>query len=132
MIRAKERYYLVPGEDLPERSVKNKDKIPKVMFLCAVARPCFLHATNQWFDGKLGIWPFANLVPAQGSSVNRPAGMPEWKLFNVTKEVYQAFTLEMVVPAIKAKMRHRRNAPIYIQQDKNQVPTNQMRNFKQP
>jgi hypothetical protein len=35
----------------------------------------------------------------------------------VTKEVYQAFILEKVVPAIKAKMRHRRNAPIYIQQD---------------
>jgi hypothetical protein len=49
--------------------------------------------------------------------VNRSAGTPEWKLFNVTKEVYQAFILEKVVPAIKAKMRDRRNAPSYIQQD---------------
>jgi hypothetical protein len=97
--------------------MKNKDKIPKVMFLCAVARPCFVPATNQLFDGKLGIWPFANLVPAQQSSVHRPAGTPEWKCFNVTREVYEAFILEKVVPAIKAKMRHRRNAPIYIQQD---------------
>jgi hypothetical protein len=117
MICAKEQYYMVPTEIVPERSVKNKDKIPKVMFMCAVSHPCFVPATNQWFDGKLGIWPFANLVPVQWSCVNRPAGTPEWKYFNVTREVYEAFILEKVVPAMKAKMRHRRDALIYIQQD---------------
>jgi hypothetical protein len=91
---------------VPERSVKNKDKIRKVKFLCAVACPCFVPATNQWFNGKLGMWPFANLlVPSQWSNVNRPAETSDWKCFNVTKEVYEAFISEKVVPGIKAKMR---------------------------
>jgi hypothetical protein len=38
-------------------------------------------------------------------------------LFFVAREVYEAFILEKVIPAIKAKGRHRRDAPIYIQQD---------------
>jgi transcriptional regulator with XRE-family HTH domain len=36
-----ERYYLLPDEDEPHRSCKNKNYIPRIMFLCVVARPRF-------------------------------------------------------------------------------------------
>ena len=34
-----ERYYLLPEEDEPHRTCKNKNYIPRLMFLCVVARP---------------------------------------------------------------------------------------------
>jgi hypothetical protein len=36
-----ERYYLLPNEDDPHRTSKNKNYIPRLMFLCVFARPRF-------------------------------------------------------------------------------------------
>jgi hypothetical protein len=52
------KYYMLPGEDDPHRTVRNKNRIGKVIFLSAVARPIFDDAGNCIFDGKLGVWPF--------------------------------------------------------------------------
>ena len=42
----------------------------QVMFLTAIGKPC----PAAGFDGKIGAWPFTELVPAQRSSKNRPKG----------------------------------------------------------
>ena len=60
---------------LPSPKVVNKDHIPKIMFLIGVGVPQRNPNNNsEYFDGKLGIWPFAVKVPAERTSVNRTAG----------------------------------------------------------
>ena len=49
----------------PRCCVKHKSHIMKVMFLCAVARPCFNISLNSWWDEKLGIWPIGDWEPAK-------------------------------------------------------------------
>ena len=101
--KVKDRYYLVPGEAPPQRDSAHKNHIPKVMFLCAVARPRYDPGRNQWFDGKVGMWPMAHQVPAARASVNRPAGTMEWKNLTVTKALYTEYLLEKVLPAIRKR-----------------------------
>ena len=66
----KGRYLLLPEEKSPKRCVKSKLHITKVMFLCAIARPCFNPSANSWWDGKLGIWPIGDWEPAKRASKN--------------------------------------------------------------
>ena len=66
----RERYLLLPEEKNPKRCVKRKSHITKVMFLCAVVRPCFNPSVNSWWDGKLGIWPIGDWEPAKRASKN--------------------------------------------------------------
>ncbi|KAF0685054.1 hypothetical protein As57867_003497, partial [Aphanomyces stellatus] len=97
------KFYLAPGEKGPDRKCKSKRYITKVMFLSAVARPRFVEATGEWWDGKIGTWPFVAAVPANRSSCNRPAGTMETKAVTVTKDVYRARLIDDVLPAIVAK-----------------------------
>ena len=117
LTQIKERYYLAPGEEPPKRAIQSKSFIPKIMFLVAVARPRWDHDRNRMFDGKIGMWPFAQQVPAERNSVNRPRGTLEWKEMKVTKEVYRQFLHEKLVPAIKERFPRREGQTIYIQQD---------------
>ena len=118
LTRDNEKYILLDEEDDPVRSVKHKSHIDKVMFLAATAKPRWDPGKNQYFDGKLGIWPFAHQVAAQRSSANRPAGTLEWKTFNVNREEYKKMLIEKVLPAIKEKWpRGTLNQPKFIQQD---------------
>ena len=55
------------------------------------------------WDGKIGIWPIGEYIPAVRNSVNRPAGTPVWKNQSVDKNRYRALLLEKVIPAIKDK-----------------------------
>jgi transposase-like protein len=55
-------YYMLPEEDDPHRTVRNKNAIDKVMFLSAVGRPIYDDKGNCIFDGKLGVWPFVRKV----------------------------------------------------------------------
>jgi hypothetical protein len=85
-------YYILADEDEPYRTCKNKNYIPKVMFLAAVARPRFDDEGNVIFSGKIGVFPMVNKVPAQRSSVNRRAGTLETKpITSITKEVNRRF-----------------------------------------
>jgi len=68
-----ESHMLVSDEIPPERVVKHKSHITKVMFLCAQARPRKL-TNNTWWDGKIGIWPIGCYRRAERGSVNRPRG----------------------------------------------------------
>ena len=50
---------MLPDKPEPDRKVKSKRFITKVMFLAAVGR------SRPGFDGKIGIWPFVEKVAAQ-------------------------------------------------------------------
>ena len=92
----------------------------KVMFLAAVARPQFNDNGECVFDGKIGMWPFVHKVPAKRTSVNQKKGTIETKCLSVTKEVYEDFLVNKVIPAIWDKFpctRSRGKDVIYIQHD---------------
>ncbi|ETV74095.1 hypothetical protein H257_11397 [Aphanomyces astaci] len=108
------RYYLVPGAKEPQRMCKSKRFISKIMFLSAVARP---DATGTWWDGKIGTWPFVESVQAQRNSANRAAGTYETKALTVTKDVYRAFLVEKVLPAIVSKWQCPKRL-VHLQHDK--------------
>ena len=99
----RERYLLLPEEKNPKRCVKSKSHITKVMFLCAVARPCFNPSANSWWAGKLGIWPIGGWEPAQRASKNQPRGTLVWKNKLVTKGVYRELLIYKLLPAIVEK-----------------------------
>ena len=83
----KASYYLVPEEDPIVRRTKHKKHVTKVMFLACVGRPRTNPNTGEVFDGKIGIYPFVHTVEAKRNSKNRPAGTPETKPYNVTRDV---------------------------------------------
>ena len=101
--KVRRSYILAPWEDPPPRSSHNKRFIGQLMFLCVVAKPRWDAGRNCWFDGKLGIWPFAELVPARRSSKNRPAGTPVLTAVSVTAAAYRIMLDDKVRPAIERK-----------------------------
>ena len=111
------QYYLGSNEDKPERKVKSKRFGIKVMFLAAVARPRWDTNRNLWFDGKIGMWPFTEVVPAQRCSANRPAGALITKLINISNVGYRRFLIDKLLPAIKATCLANSTICIRIQQD---------------
>ncbi|KAK4279813.1 hypothetical protein QN277_011529 [Acacia crassicarpa] len=119
MTKKNANYYLLPGEEEPLCTTKNKNFIGKVMFLVAIARPRFDSDGNETFSGKIGVFPLVTQEPAKRKSVNRPAGTLVTKpIVSVTKDVSRRFLIEHVVPAIKEKWpRNSIGEPIYIQQD---------------
>ena len=56
------KYYMLPEEEDPHRTVHNKNSIGKVMILAAVGRPMYDDAGNCIFDGKIGVWAFVRKV----------------------------------------------------------------------
>jgi hypothetical protein len=111
--------YIASDEEELHHAVKSKQFITKVMFLCAVARPRWDTRANRYFNGKLGIWPFVEKVPAQRTSRNRPRGTLNTKPISVTKDVYKTFIIEKVLPAIEEKWppQCQRDMTIKLQQD---------------
>ena len=74
------------------------------MFLAAIARPQKDYEKGEMFDGKIGIWPFAEVVKAKRSSKDRPKGTPELKqILSVKKETIRKMLFENVLPAISRK-----------------------------
>ncbi|KAH9124340.1 hypothetical protein AeMF1_004873 [Aphanomyces euteiches] len=110
--------YLAEDEEYPERTCYNKNFRTKIMFLCSVARPRYIHSTGEWFDGKIGLWPFVESVPALRSSRNRPAGTLETKPISATRSVYRDYVLNKVLPAIWSKWpTSMKDMPIVLQHD---------------
>jgi hypothetical protein len=110
------RYYLVPDAEQPHQVIGHKCHIPKCMHLAANERPRWDAQHNQWFSGKLRLWPVAHQVAAKRNSRHIPAGTLEWKSLGLTKEVYGGFLFDKVVPSI-LQSRPRDNRRIQIQQD---------------
>ena len=69
-----QKYYLANDEERPQWAVRSKNFIEKVMFLAVVSRPRFDSDGNCTFHGKIGIFSFVYVEPAQRSSANRPRG----------------------------------------------------------
>ncbi|XP_057784891.1 uncharacterized protein LOC131002405 [Salvia miltiorrhiza] len=88
MSKVNHKFYLTPAEIDPHRTCKSKKFIKKIMFLCAVCRPLFDEDGSVLFDGKIGIFPFTEMVPAKRKSKNREAGTLEEKpIQSITKQV---------------------------------------------
>jgi hypothetical protein len=118
MIETKSRCYLASDEDIPAIYVKHKCHIPKIMFLCAVARPRYDTDKKAWWDGKIGIWPFAKQLPAQRNSKNRAKGTLEWTNVTVKMEQYKAMIVDKVLPAVAQTWPNGSlKTPKFIQQD---------------
>ena len=58
-----EKYYLLPEEDDFHRTSKNKNYIPRLMFLCVCARPRFRDG-ECIFDGRIGCFLLVTYEPA--------------------------------------------------------------------
>ena len=91
LTKENETYYLCPGEAKPARRSANKHHISKVMFFCAQARPRHDPNTNQYWDGKIGIWPIGKYAPAARKSSKQPAGTMVWN----DKTVTNAYSREL-------------------------------------
>ncbi|XP_074293213.1 uncharacterized protein LOC141620174 [Silene latifolia] len=112
------RFYLGKNEVPPHRTVQSKHFIQKVMFMCAVTRPKYGPNGEVVFDGKLGIWPFVQTVPAKRNSKNRVAGTLETKnIESINKQVTKDMVINCVLPAIKAKWPSDLRKHVIIQQD---------------
>ncbi|XP_047961430.1 uncharacterized protein LOC125206185 [Salvia hispanica] len=117
LTKSADRYYLLPDEEEPHRSCKSKRFITKVMW-CAVSRPHFGPNGETLFDGKLGIFPFTEILPAKRSSKNRPRGTLETKpIPAVTQEMTREWLITKIIPAIHSKWPTSACKEIYIQQD---------------
>ncbi len=103
IFKEKASYYLVPDEEAMIRRCKSKRFVTKVMFLCCVARPRLNRSTGEYFDGKIGIYPFVHKVEAKRNSKNREKGTLETKPDNVTRDVSRVFLRDKVFPDIRAK-----------------------------
>lgn len=77
--RKNQKLYLSNKEPNPQRQTKNKGHIEKIMFLAAMARPRYNSAGECTFDGKIGVWPYVEWVPAKKESKNRKRGTMELK-----------------------------------------------------
>ena len=119
------KFYLLPDEEEPLRQVKSKRYVMKVMFLCAIARPRWDPNKKQWWDGKIGMWPFTYKKAAERTSKNRPVGTMETKAMNsVGKKEYREMIVDKVVPAIKAQWLPAYGKRVRIQQDGAKVHIN--------
>ncbi|XP_021757883.1 uncharacterized protein LOC110722901 [Chenopodium quinoa] len=70
------------------------------------------------WDGKTGMFPFTEQVPAQRSSKNREKGTIETKAKQtITRDIIKKMILEEVMPAIRATWPENSCKTIWIQQD---------------
>jgi hypothetical protein len=78
---------------LPPLKGHKKQHIPHLMFLAAVGVPQWYHMDNNnyFFNGKIGIWSFAERVSAARASKNRPQSTLEVKELSVTANVFFDF-----------------------------------------
>jgi hypothetical protein len=118
MTKKARKYYLLPEEEEPVRTVQNKNFMGKVMILVAVGRPRRDAQGNITFSGKIGVWPFVKFVPAARKSRNRAKGTIETKSIIVNREVSRQFLIEKVIPAIYSQWPGEDvGRTIFIQQD---------------
>ena len=90
--------------------------------MAALACPCFDYSRNAMFDGKIGIWPFAEVVQVKKASKNRPKGTPKLKpITSVTKVHTRQMMIDKIIPQIVNKwprsVRVGESPTVFIQQD---------------
>ncbi|CAM9686878.1 unnamed protein product [Discosporangium mesarthrocarpum] len=104
-------------EDAPKLPrAQNKRFITKVMFLAAVARPRMI-SYGVWFDGKIGIWPIADIVAVMRSNKNRKKGTMMLKPATINAERYKELMIDKIISVIKARMPRPPGHTIFVQQN---------------
>ena len=114
MTKKKRTYYLMPEEPDPKRSLKNKNRMGKVMFFYTVTKPRYDADGVLTSDGKTGIWPFVKETAAVKNSKNRDKRTLEIKSMIVNRDVMKEYLCEKVIPAIEAIWPEDDEGTIYI------------------
>ncbi|KAK9668486.1 hypothetical protein RND81_13G063900, partial [Saponaria officinalis] len=118
MTKSCQRYYVTDSEQTPYRCVQSKKFIPKIMFMCVVARPLYTANGDCIFDGKSGF--FHLLHRCQQREIQRIdcAGTLKTKpIESINKAMIKDRIINVVLPAIKAKWSDCLSKQIVIQQD---------------
>ncbi|ETV71239.1 hypothetical protein H257_13379 [Aphanomyces astaci] len=110
-------YYLCSGEDDPARMCQSKNRIIKMMFLTAMARPRYDNTKRIHWYGKICAWAFTSKCQALRNSKNRKRGDDVVEPTTVTREVYRDYVVNKVIPAIRSLWPRQRSSVIWIQQD---------------
>ncbi|KAF0712560.1 hypothetical protein AaE_011989, partial [Aphanomyces astaci] len=110
-------YYLCSGEDDPARMCQSKNRIIKMMFLTAMARPRYDNTKRTHWYGKIGAWAFTSKCQALRNSKNRKRGDDVVEPTTVTREVYRDYLVNKVIPAIRSLWPRQRSSVMWIQQD---------------
>ena len=71
------RTYLLEDEEALYKTVKNKNYMPGMMYMAVITKSRYDTHKNEWFNGKIGIYPVAERIAAKQSSKNRPKGTYE-------------------------------------------------------
>ncbi|KAG6948766.1 hypothetical protein JG688_00014964 [Phytophthora aleatoria] len=111
-------------EEIPPRSCRSKNFIPKTMFVAAAARP----SKGRW-NGKIGLWPFTEQYEAKKKSRYIDKGkLCTRNIETVNRDVSRSYLIRYVISAIKTSWPRGwdRRRSILIQQDnaKPHVPVN--------
>ena len=53
LTRTQQTYNLTLGEEKPHREIKSKRYVPKIIFMCVVAKPLFSNDGELIFDGTI-------------------------------------------------------------------------------
>jgi hypothetical protein len=121
--KLKRKIRLMEGDiRLMAPAVQHKGHIPKVMFLSAIGVPQDIRLANgtiHHFDGKIGLFLFGNMLPAQRGSKNRRRGDLEHHNIVITAESYREMLTKRggVYDKIKEKMPWARGLNIRIRHD---------------
>lgn len=92
---------LIPRNETPQKvPLQHKSHVPKIMVLCAVARPSALKS----FDGKIGLWPVTEKYEAKRRSKNHEQGDTYNKYTTMNGERFTSMMKKLVVPSIRKKM----------------------------
>ena len=102
MTRNTKQFYLGMQEHESHCTTRSKHFSTKVMCLAAVACTRWDSINNEYFDGKLDIWPFIIIEAAKRNSRNCAARTPVIKsLDSITVDQYRNMLMSHVLPAIK-------------------------------
>ena len=97
-IHAGPRRKLPPGVERPFETVQHKSHVPKVMFLCALARP----KAGQ-HDGKIGMWRVAEWKQWTGKNTKKHTkGEFYEEDIRMNAKAYVKFMVEDVFPRIRS------------------------------
>jgi hypothetical protein len=89
-----------PTADTPVLEVQHTSHVPKIMFLCAVAKPVPEHG----FDGRIGIWRVAVPYEAKRNSKNHKRGEVYLKDVTMDASIFRAMMVDKVFRAIRRKL----------------------------
>ena len=111
---------------VPMGRTQSRRFIGKTMFLAAVARP----RPEVGFNGRIGIWRFAEESVARRSSKYRPKGATIIQNFEVTAPKFLEMVRDRLLPAIRRKMPWAKKVTVQMDGPKVHVGGGNLKKFK--